>query len=160
MHCDVIHNFLSTIAALKREERLPKDYGTGDVLYDSEIRMLDMVSRYPDANAIQLAKQLGVTRGAVTQMSNKLEERGYLLRFLQPENRKAKFYKLTGLGQAIKKGHDRYHEDANRQICNYLKALKKTEVQIIMEFLERIRQLPISEFECNEECHCKDTIKE
>lgn len=153
MQCDVIHSLLSTVSALKQEAKRPKDYGTGDVLYYSEAKMLEVIHRNPELNAVQLSRLMNISRGAVTQMSNKLEEKGYIIRYLQEGNKKAKYYQLTERGKLIKEKHDHYHREANGQICNYLKSLDKHEMTIIMSFLNEIKDLPISEFECSERCH-------
>jgi len=155
MQCDVIHNFLNTADALNQEGKRPKDYGTGDVLYYAETRMLDAVYRNPRVNAVQLSRQMGITRGAVTQMSNRLEKKGYIDRFRREGNNKVKYYRLTELGQAVKARHDDYHKAANRKICEYIKSLGSQEVEIIIDFLKVIKDLPISEFECSEHCHSK-----
>lgn len=155
MQCDVIHSLLSAAEALKQEEKCPKDYGTGDILYHSEVKMLEVICQNPDLNAAQLSRLMNITRAAVTQMSNKLEEKGYITRYLQEGNKKAKYYHLTERGRMIKEKHDDYHKEANIRICEYLKSLEKQEVAIIKSFLKEIRDLPISEFECSEHCHCR-----
>ena len=155
MQCDVIHNFLNTMDALNQEGKRPKDYGTGDVLYYAETRMLDAIYRSPRISAVQMSRQMGITRGAVTQMSNRLEEKGYIERYLQEGNNKVKYFRLTGLGQAVKAGHDDYHKAANRKICDYIKSLGSQEVDIIIDFLKVIKDLPVCEFECSEHCRTK-----
>lgn len=155
MQCDIIHGFLSAVDFMQQEDKRPKDYGTGEVLYYSEVKMLDTISRNPELNAVRLSKLMGITRGAVTQMSNKLEEKGYIVRYLQDGNKKAKYYRLTEAGKSIKRGHDNYHQVANQKICDYLKSLDEREIDIITGFLNKIKDLPISEFECSEQCHCK-----
>lgn len=154
MQCDVIHNFLAAVEALHQEAKRPKEYGTGEVLYDSEAKMLDIIYRNPELNAVRLSKLMGITRGAVTQTSKKLEDKGYIICYQQEGNNKAKYYKLTDQGQTMKAARNEYHKAANQKICDYIKTLDGQEVDIITDFLKTIKHLPVCEFECSEHCHC------
>lgn len=137
------------------EEKKPKDYGTGHLLYHSEINLINTIYKHPTSNAITLSKIMSITRGAVTQIGNQLEEKGFITRYLKEGNKKEKYYRLTTLGEKVREGHEQYHKEANQSICRYLSTLGDNDVDLIMDFLSKIATLPISEFECTcKECTC------
>lgn len=152
MQCKIINKLFHIMNSAIETERTPKDYGTGHLIYHSEINLLNAISQYPHLNAIDLADKMGVTRAAITQMAKRLEERGFIIRYAKAGNKKEKFFQLTEVAQAIKAGHDSYHQEANVQICAYLKTLEEQEILIIMDFLNQLTNLPISEFECISNC--------
>lgn len=151
MFCEVIEKYLIATSLLSSTEKRAKDYGVGDFLYHAEINLLEAIYRWPESNATQLSKILNVTRGAITQKGNKLEEKGLIERFYKGVNKKEKYYTLTEYGRNIRKNHEKYHDEANNEICKYLSGLSGGERTVIINFLEKIADLPISGFECR--CH-------
>ncbi|NLO85656.1 MAG: MarR family transcriptional regulator [Clostridiales bacterium] len=154
MQCRIIHRYFTTLSALMEEEKKPRNYGTSHLLYHSEINLIDCVHKHPECNAITLSRMMGVTRGAVTQIGNQLEEKGFIARYLKSGNKKEKYYRLTELGDEVRRGHEQYHKEANQRICSYLSTLEESDATLIMDFLDQISMLPISEFECCGDCNC------
>lgn len=151
MQCKIIHRYLTSVNALIAAEKKPRYYGTTHLLYHSEINLIESIYRNPDCNAIALARIMSITRGAVTQLANQLEEKGLIVKYLKSGNKKEKYYQLTALGGTARKGHEQYHREANATICNYLSTLAERDTALILDFLDQIAALPISEFECS--CH-------
>ncbi len=152
MVCDVVDKYFLAFNALFENEKTAKDYGSGELLFHAEINLLDAIHKYPESNAIQLSKILDVTRGAITQWGNKLEEKGFIQRSLKEGNKKEKYYTLTEQGELIRKGHEEYHDEANKEICRYLSELKDSERNAILGFLEKVAFFPVSKFECRSRC--------
>lgn len=162
MQCRVVGMLFDVVEALQDAERAPKDYGTGHMLYRSELSFLMEVSGRPNLNSIELSKRLNVTRGAITQLGNRLEGKGYIERYARPDNKKEKFYKLTALGQSVCVEHEKHHAQANARLREYLCSLSEAETDTIMEFLGRVSDsVPISIFDCahkkTEPCAGEDT---
>ena len=96
----------------KSTERLktPRDYGTGEILHQSEIHTIEAIGNNPGIHLSELAKILGVTRGAIQQMSEKLVTKGFVLRYKEPYDNKKVFLKLTEKGKIAYNGHEKSHE--------------------------------------------------
>jgi len=56
-------------------EKSPRDFGSGDLLYRSEIHTLMAIGENPGANVTDLASHSGISKSAVSQMVNKLSHR-------------------------------------------------------------------------------------
>jgi Transcriptional regulators len=80
-------------------EKKPVDLGYGDVLSASEIHLIDIAGRFPKEKLSEIASLLSITKGAVTQMVQKLEEKGYVCRVRSNENRKTVYLDLTPKGR-------------------------------------------------------------
>ncbi len=49
-------------------EKKPRDYGSGTLLYPSEIHCIASIAENSDAHMSRIAEILGVTRGAIMQL--------------------------------------------------------------------------------------------
>ena len=60
-----------------QKAKLPKTYGTEDLLYMSEIHMIEIIGSEEEVTNGKLTKILGITKGAVSQTVTKLEEKNH-----------------------------------------------------------------------------------
>ena len=158
MQCTVISEFFEIKDYLSNEQKTPRDFGTGHLLYQSEINLINIIHKHPDLKVSELSKKLGITRGAVTQIGNKLVERGFILRYAEESNKKEKYYKLTELGETVRNGYEKYHANANAEMCNFLCSLNDMEKTVLLNFFRKMKEcIPISLFDC--QCH-NNTIGE
>jgi len=149
MNCQVTEKLFHIISLLEDDQRRPKDYGTGQELYHSEVSFLEAVAKYPDANVSETARLLGITKGAVTQMYIKLEKKGLLFIHLDGGNRKEKYFSLTETGETVRAGHQAIHAQANARLCGYLSSLSSGELGVIQDFLGQLEScVPFCDFTC------------
>lgn len=160
MRCQIINQLFSMMQTLAEREKTPRQYGDGLALYHAEVNFLEAVFRHPQANALALSKIMRITPGAVTQVGNRLVEKGLLQKESRHGNKKEKYYALTQGGEAVRQGHIAHHFQANREICAYLSTLQQQEIDVITAFLQTASQLPISEFDCMENTCCMAGGKE
>ena len=66
---DLFYQVLSKFIA---SEGVPKYFGINQKLYPSEIHMIYAIGKHPGINVTDLAKFLGITKGAVPKMIKKL----------------------------------------------------------------------------------------
>ncbi|MDD1728555.1 MAG: MarR family transcriptional regulator [Methanospirillum sp.] len=90
-------------------ENIPVDLGLGDTISASEIHLIDTAGRFPGENLSSLAIRLGVTKGAVSQMVQKLEKKGYVNRIQEEGNRKNICLELTVKGNEAFLWHKTLH---------------------------------------------------
>lgn len=155
MQCEIIQKLFRAIDSCVENEKIPRDYGTGELLSQGEIQFINVVFRHPGYNTKALAKHLRLTLGAITQWGNKLEEKGLVERFRKDGNKKEIYYRLTAKGEVARKGHLAYHEDANQKMCAYLSSHTSEEQKIIISFIEKVEELPISDYHCTENCYLR-----
>ncbi|MCP4752222.1 MAG: MarR family transcriptional regulator [Proteobacteria bacterium] len=114
-------------------EKKPRDYGSGTLLYPSEIHVIVTIAENPDAHMSEIAKILGVTRGAVMQLVLKLEKKGLMERYKKNTDSKKVFLKLTEKGKKAAGGHAQYHQQMYEDLYVLLKKYKLNELEFINE---------------------------
>lgn len=150
MQCKVINSLYHTINSIKLRQKEPKEIQGIATLNQADFRFIDLLDLNPSQNATTLAKLLNVSRGAVSQSLSRLEQLNIVERVPVKGNRKEKRIQLTDLGKEIKKEKDLQHQQANQQMCSFLRGLKAEQLEAIMLFLNKVNTLDISRFDCLE----------
>ena len=90
--------------------RKPKDYGTGDLLYFTEIHTIAMVGKNREINMTRLADMMGVTKGAISQTIRKLVSKNYIVKS-NTNNRKEINLRLSEKGKVVYKGQESFQKE-------------------------------------------------
>ena len=136
-------------------EKLSRDFGTGDLLYPSEVHTIEAIGNNAGCNISDLARIMGITRGAVQKLSAKLEGRGYIHRFMSAEDNKRIFLELTDRGRAANDGHQDFHGKMYVEIFRLLNMFNKAELEKVITVFEAIEEnfnSYIAQEENNEDC--------
>lgn len=101
-------------------ERIPFDVGNGDLLFPSEMNTLEAIGKNIGNTVTELCKVFGVTKGAVSQVINKLSSKGYI-----KKERNESYYKevelsLTSKGKAVFDRHEVFHQVMDIELEEYL----------------------------------------
>lgn len=91
---------------LAEEEDLFKEFGLSSTL-DA---LLTTIIRLDNPTTTQLAENLDITKSAVSQMTAKLEEQGFVQKAADPEDKRVQRIMLDELGLAYAKELNRYDE--------------------------------------------------
>ncbi|NQX69454.1 MarR family transcriptional regulator [Paenibacillus alba] len=62
---------------------------------------LEFLRKHPDCIAVDIANEFGLTRGAITQLLDKLEERDLVVRKPHPTSRRSHLLQVTDKGNAL-----------------------------------------------------------
>lgn len=123
-----------------QSEKIPRDYGTGHKLSNTEIHTLCLIVAHPETNVTQLAEILAVTKGAVSQTIKKLEQKGLVERYRSPENNKDVFLHATKLGEVAYHGHEAHHARADADLVNTLKNLSDEQLAFLQDIMDKLEQ--------------------
>jgi DNA-binding MarR family transcriptional regulator len=130
--------FYRVLSKYITSERIPKDFGIGQKLHPSEIHTIHAIGKNPGINVTELAKFLGITKGAVPKMIKKLRSKGLVEPFETINNRKEVHLRLTAEGKKAQKGYRRYHERRNALLKKYYNSLSKKDIEIITKTLQEL----------------------
>ncbi len=127
----VVHNKLNEIAAT------PRDFGTGDLLYYTEIHTLVVIAKRPGINLTQLSKSLGVSKSAASKFVKKLLHKDYLVKSKAVDNQREVLFNLTPKGICAYQGHELFSE---KKFDDVYKLIKKysSDSEAIISFLEEL----------------------
>lgn len=98
----LIDQFLKILHLYSVISRKPVDYGTGDLLYFTEIHTISAIGRNREINLSRLSENMGVTRGAISQTVRKLVSKNLVVK--DNTNLKEFSLRLSDKGQAAYKG--------------------------------------------------------
>lgn len=120
------------------KKRVMKFRGTS--LYPSEVHLLLVIENDIDTNATEIAKQLGLTKGAVSQTLSRLEKKGIIIKSKDPYNKNELTLSLTGFGkeayhfcQSTKMAFIEAHDDL-------LAKLNPKEKEVLLNFLQHMEK--------------------
>jgi DNA-binding MarR family transcriptional regulator len=110
---ELIELFTKIVSKFSFIENLIMDFTKLNLrLYKSEVHMIKYIKDNPEANVTELAKILGVTKGAVSQVLTKLVKKKLILKTNKGKNDKEIMLKLTKLGEIIYEEHEKLHKYA------------------------------------------------
>ena len=132
---DIFIRIINTYISL---EKTPKDYGTGDKLYVSELNTIEMLGDYPGINVTEFAKKQGVTKGAVSQIISKLVKKDYVVKYKEDFNSKEVKLKLSMKGETAFHSHKLMHLQFEKEFFNNLNEMTEEEYNNIFKFLSNI----------------------
>jgi DNA-binding MarR family transcriptional regulator len=107
---ELIDLFLKILHLYSVINRKPKDYGTGDLLFFTELHTISMVAGNREINMTRLADIMGVTRGAISQIIRKLVRKELIIKD-NINNRKEVILKLSAKGMKVLKEQDSFQKE-------------------------------------------------
>jgi len=126
---------------MSRSESLPRDFGSGDLLFPSEIHTLCFIGTMPGIRITDLAVQLGVTKGAISKIAKKMEEKGLIEKYREPGNDKEILLMLTPTGKKAYLGHEEYHKNAFRGIVMEMEKLPSEQTVFLFRLLRMMEEI-------------------
>ena len=110
------------------------------LLYASEVHLIDTIARFPDENLSQIAHRLGVTKGAVSQISKKLEAKGCVAREKEEGNLKNICLRLTGKGRNAFEWHRTLHERTNLEMKRIISEMNPSDIRNLLSVLSTLEE--------------------
>jgi DNA-binding MarR family transcriptional regulator len=121
-----------------KEMETPWFYGVDFPLHHAEAHLLEAIKAQEGANVGELAQHLGMTSGAVSQVTKKLLDKGLIEAYKKPGNRREVFSRLTSLGERVCEGHQKHHENMVSVLHEFMNRLDKKETQAVFDFLDAV----------------------
>lgn len=127
------------ITNLIQQTRLQKiSFDGTPTLQTASIHFIEMIGKHEDANMTKLAEMLDITKGAVSQMAKKLEDKGLISRSHSGDNDKDTFFHLTQDGWKVFNGHEKLHGEMYGEIESILAELSEDDLQKAKKIFEKI----------------------
>jgi len=119
---------------IDQSEKVMRDYG-GIELYPSEVHTLVSIQDNCDVNMTQIAQKMGVTKGAINKIVQKLEKKELIERYKIANNNKNIYFKLTEKGIKAYKGHFEFHKNLfNPPSLEFEEFVSENQVTILKMF--------------------------
>ena len=121
-------------------ESKPRDFGSGDLLYSTEIHTIESIGKNSGINLTKLAEYMGVSKSAVFKTTKKLLKKNYIIKSRPVDNQKEVIFNLTDKGRKAFQGHEIFSQEVFERIFDILKNLKENEVAIIENYLKKMNK--------------------
>lgn len=107
----------------------------GVSLYPSEVHLMLVIKNQISTNATNIAKQLGLTKGAVSQTLSRLEKKGIILKTKDPYNKNELNLSLTDFGKKTYELCQSSQTSFVEAHIGYLDKLNFKEKEVVLDFL-------------------------
>ncbi|EBF5840091.1 MarR family transcriptional regulator [Listeria monocytogenes] len=77
----------------------------------SEVHCIEYIAKNEDPNVTKLAEAFYMTKSAISKITKKLMDKGYIESYQKPENKKEIYFRLTAKGAEINQVHDDLHQE-------------------------------------------------
>jgi DNA-binding MarR family transcriptional regulator len=131
-----IEKLTHIVSLVNREMKTAWDYGVGFPLYHAEVHLLEAIKFCTGANAGGIARYLGITNGAVSQVAKKLMDKALIETYRAEDNRKEVFFRITPLGNKACAGHQKHHKKINASLNKYVEQLDEKDYRAILGFFD------------------------
>ncbi|OAJ74043.1 MarR family transcriptional regulator [Brevibacillus sp. SKDU10] len=101
----------------------------------SELHVIACIGKQGQVNVTAISQEMDMTRGAISKISTKLLQRGYLVKKQRADNQKEVHFQLTPMGDEIYRLHEELHEQAERRIERFLQKYSSSELAFIDRLL-------------------------
>ena len=133
----LIDQFLKILNLYSVISRKPKDYGTGDLLYFTEVLTISTVGKNKAVNMTQLAEIMGVTKGAISQTIRKLVSKNFIVKS-NIRNMKEINLKLSEKGYIVCAGLKTLNQEIFAFAGSLYEKAKPEDVELVKNLFEAI----------------------
>ncbi|MFE0561822.1 MarR family winged helix-turn-helix transcriptional regulator [Priestia megaterium] len=106
---EVFNELIESIYEVSRStsayESIPRKYGTEDELYMVEAHTINLIGEKSKVSPSYLAKLTNKTKGAISQMVDKLLKKGLVIKYKNPTNNREVIIELSDKGKQAYKYH-------------------------------------------------------
>jgi DNA-binding MarR family transcriptional regulator len=140
LHRDFIADITRIVNKYTALMKIPVDIGDGETLTQTEAHIIDAVGNGYGRTVTELAGLFSITKGAVSQMTGKLADRGYIVKERDPEYWKEICLSLTERGRVAFKRHAAMHRGMDRDIIKRLETISDGKLEEFRELLSIIER--------------------
>ena len=133
----ILQEFLKIINKYNGFDKKARNYGTDKLLYPSEIHVIDVIGMNEDMTTTKIAESLGITKGAVSQITAKLIDKK-LIRKQDGKGINEVYLSLTKDGINAYHGHQKLHERMHSKMNKLIDEMDDTTKESIINFIREL----------------------
>jgi len=134
------YTLLRVVTKLSEVDRKTRHYGTDVPLYEAEIHMIKAIKDSEGIHVTGLADQLGVTKGAVSQIIGKLDKKGMIIKDKDVNNQSRLVLRLSEKGEIAYLHHDKLHDKFDRLVMDALHGATEEHIELFLLFLSDLEK--------------------
>lgn len=138
---DIINLYFQSMEMFKILESTPRDFGSGDLLYKSEVHTLSSIGHNPGINLTSLSVEMNVSKSAISKFVGKLLDKNLIEKTIEEYNKKEVAFNLTPKGQTVFQGHEAFRQSNFSGIDELLANLKEEERIFLTKFFKDLNHV-------------------
>ena len=143
----VIDRYIALIEKIANGKNNTISFAGKDMtFYRGEIHIIKKIGDNPGIFSSEIARDMGITRAVIHKTLLKLEERGFVEKEEDTEDKKRKKLFLTKRGKAAYTAHEKYHQTYDKSFFNFIDSLNEQECSLIDRFLEKANEMIANHF--------------
>ncbi|MGF7118697.1 MarR family winged helix-turn-helix transcriptional regulator [Methanobacterium oryzae] len=136
----ILIQFIRTSKKFNEFEKMSIDIGNGEKLYPSEIHIIEAIGSNRANKVTELSYMFHITKGAVSQVVNKLHDKEFIHKERNKEFGKEIILSLTPKGQKAFKIQDELHKKMKIEFSNYLDSFGLEQIDSFILILAKIEE--------------------
>lgn len=134
----ISYTLLRVVGKIYQLNKQTRYYGTDEKLFEAEIHMIKSIKENEGIHVTGLSEKLEVTKGAVSQIINKLNRKGMVIKNIDPNNLSRLLLRLTPKGEIAYEQHEELHRKFNSLLVNVLEGASEDNKNFLNKFLHSI----------------------
>ncbi len=130
--------FLRITKKFHELEKVSIDIGEGEKLYPSELHVIEAVGNGYGNKVTVLSEKFGITKGAVSQVVNKLYEKGFINKERNEKYGKEIIISLTEKGWTAFELQDEWHKRMETEFIDYLETFTPEKIDSFLQILGKM----------------------
>ncbi|WP_435923453.1 MarR family transcriptional regulator [Paenibacillus sp. DYY-L-2] len=107
----------------------------------SSLHVLDVIHAHDGIKGADIARDMGITKGAVSKITRKLLDHDLIRKNRLPDNLKEIYFSVTPLGAELAELHRLFHQEKDQKVIELLTNYDAASLEIVADFLEKLSSL-------------------
>lgn len=148
---EIIFQLMDSIYEVSRVtslyESVPRKYGTDDELYMVEAHTINLIGERVKTNTSELAELTKKTKGAISQMVNKLKKKDLVIKYKNPTDSREIIIELSEKGKQVFEYHKELDKIEYTKILNQLDEFTTEDLYKFIKISSIISNITMKSFE-------------
>lgn len=137
---EILILFLRTTKKFNEFEDIAIELDNGEKLFPSQLHIIEAIGSNRANKVTQLSQNFHITKGAVSQVVNKLHEKSYINKERNKDFGKEVILSLTRKGQKAFEIQNKMHKKMEEDFIAYLEAFSPQQVDSFIQILTKIEE--------------------
>lgn len=134
MNNEFLQECLKIVNKYNNLDKKVRSYGTDELLYPSEIHVIDAIGMSKDMTTTKLAAKLGITKGGISQITSKLIKKN-LISKKDGDGLNEVYLILTDKGITAYQAHIKLHEPMVNKVNSLFDNLDESSKKAILDLI-------------------------
>lgn len=133
----IIEKYMLLVEKISNTTKAHQKFDTDVNIYRTEIHIIQMIGDRKSTYVSEISRFIGITKATVSQIIKRLEGKGLVTKFVDPQNNTRQRVALTEKGETAHAAHIAFHHREHAEMENFLTSLSEEHKAVLQTFLEK-----------------------